>query len=396
MHLATKIVKFEKICEKVLTPIQKGSILWSRRTGKPVKGVKEKVQEMKKNLIKTTILTIMLAIAFIPVSAFASTSESKREDASKAAAPADLYITNVSTTANSAKFTVKTSSKDEEIVVRYADNKEMDNAKEVSVNSNNTSFEITNLKSASKYFVEYRRANTIVRMEVYTLGPNPTLDKNNAITKAILAKANTRGNITVELPYAVSKNVISKYIYQLETTYPQYFLKYNYAARLRVSGSGVVAVMFTYDSASAKKEAAVNKKVDEIVKVAKKQKNQKAKIQYVENELCKLIKYNKSTANCRNTYGALVEKKANCMGYSAAFALCMNKLGIQVETKTNNAGSHIWNMVKVGSKWVNNDACWDDANRTVGKITFRNAKNKDVKVKKYTTERYFLKASHQM
>lgn len=69
----------------------------------------------------------------------------------------------------------------------------------------------------------------------------------------------------------------------------------------------------------------------------------------------------------RTIYGALVDRKANCMGYARAMTYLMNRLGIECVSVTGSAqssdgeyGLHEWNAIKIKDNWYQLDVCWDD------------------------------------
>lgn len=91
-------------------------------------------------------------------------------------------------------------------------------------------------------------------------------------------------------------------------------------------------------------------KVNAIVAKARRENTTRKRVIVVNNELCKIITYNKTTKNCHNTYGAFVEGKAKCDGYSKAFYLCMKRLGIPCEYVSVTAKSgigHMFNRVTI-------------------------------------------------
>lgn len=59
-------------------------------------------------------------------------------------------------------------------------------------------------------------------------------------------------------------------------------------------------------------------------------------------------------------YGALVEKKATCMGYTYAFQQLAEELGLESWMVTSSSLNHAWNMVKLGKSYYNVDTTWDD------------------------------------
>lgn len=73
-------------------------------------------------------------------------------------------------------------------------------------------------------------------------------------------------------------------------------------------------------------------------------------------------------------YGALVNQLAVCEGYARSFQMLMNGLGVDC-VGVQGKGSddfHIWNAVKMGDKWYNVDATWDDREEIYEQYTYFN------------------------
>ena len=66
-----------------------------------------------------------------------------------------------------------------------------------------------------------------------------------------------------------------------------------------------------------------------------------------------------------SSYDVLVDGKGICQGYALAYQELLVKIGFKVGTDTLlvklPSGRHMWNMVKVNSKWYHIDTTWDDA-----------------------------------
>ncbi len=88
------------------------------------------------------------------------------------------------------------------------------------------------------------------------------------------------------------------------------------------------------------------------------------RLQCVQQYLAFNIVYDKTTENCGDLYGALVNGRAKCDGYSAAFQFCSKMLDIPCVTFTGDVvseGRHAWNAVRMeDGKWYHVDATWDD------------------------------------
>ena len=60
--------------------------------------------------------------------------------------------------------------------------------------------------------------------------------------------------------------------------------------------------------------------------------------------------------------------KSQCSGYAAALSLALRHFGIQDMVATSS--DHAWNIVKIGGKWYNCDATWDDTATTGIRIPY--------------------------
>lgn len=70
----------------------------------------------------------------------------------------------------------------------------------------------------------------------------------------------------------------------------------------------------------------------------------------------------KRSENSENPYGALINKKAICMGYTTSFQMFMDMLGVESIIVRGEAldEEHAWNMVHIGENWYHVDCTWDD------------------------------------
>ncbi|MGN1206341.1 MAG: transglutaminase domain-containing protein, partial [Eubacterium sp.] len=93
-----------------------------------------------------------------------------------------------------------------------------------------------------------------------------------------------------------------------------------------------------------------------------------AKVKAIHDFVCALITYTEDVDHASSVYSAYTRGEGLCNSY----ALCMYKLlveagvpchwiGGSAGTGRDSAG-HAWNIVKLGDKWYNLDATWDDAN----------------------------------
>lgn len=114
-----------------------------------------------------------------------------------------------------------------------------------------------------------------------------------------------------------------------------------------------------YDEAVKKVNAEISKIVKQANKVKKKKGTRKAIIK-VNDLLKKKISYDTKAKYGVNAYGALIKRKAYCMGYSRAFSMCMAKMKIRCLYEMKKDGTHIWNRVKIGNKWLVVDVTAND------------------------------------
>lgn len=57
--------------------------------------------------------------------------------------------------------------------------------------------------------------------------------------------------------------------------------------------------------------------------------------------------------------GAILKKRANCMGYALGYIVLLEKAGIEAKCVSSESMAHMWNLVKVGGKWYHVDLVWD-------------------------------------
>ena len=61
-------------------------------------------------------------------------------------------------------------------------------------------------------------------------------------------------------------------------------------------------------------------------------------------------------------YGAIVDRKAVCMGISKAVSLILNKVGVDCGTYSDESSNHIWNIIKIDGDDYHLDVTWDIPN----------------------------------
>ncbi|SER78388.1 hypothetical protein SAMN02910429_01073 [Lachnobacterium bovis] len=98
-------------------------------------------------------------------------------------------------------------------------------------------------------------------------------------------------------------------------------------------------------------------KVENWIKTVNKKKTTMQKLRTLENILDKQTLY-KSGEIDQSVVSAVLEGKTVCAGYSKTFTMICNAIGNESVCVTGSG--HEWSRVKIGNKWYNVDATWDD------------------------------------
>ncbi len=87
------------------------------------------------------------------------------------------------------------------------------------------------------------------------------------------------------------------------------------------------------------------------------------KIKSIYDYICRVCNYDYSTnynGKKFSAYAAMVNGSAVCQGYCTLLYKMLKEAGI--ENRIVTSSSHSWNIVKLGNKYYNLDATWDDSN----------------------------------
>ena len=114
--------------------------------------------------------------------------------------------------------------------------------------------------------------------------------------------------------------------------------------------------------------AAIDKKVDEIVSGVSAEMSDLEKVLYVHDWLCLNAEYDTVRLNNgtipRTSYdvrGMFLYGIGVCQSYTWCFDYVMDRFGIPCINVTSDPMNHTWNQVKVGGYWYNMDITWDDS-----------------------------------
>jgi len=137
---------------------------------------------------------------------------------------------------------------------------------------------------------------------------------------------------------------------------------------------------YTMSKAAAVKS---NNKMNKVAGKCKARGSKANRVKKIHNWLIKRTKYDTKASNAQryNAYGALVNKKAVCMGYAMAFKMIAENNGVEAKVVMNKKGTHAWNIVKIGAKWYNVDVTHDDMGK---KASTKKLLVSDKKVGKHT------------
>lgn len=122
------------------------------------------------------------------------------------------------------------------------------------------------------------------------------------------------------------------------------------------------------DSELDAKWRAADKKANAIVKKKlKKSMTAEQKLRKIHDYLMKTCRYDYKLTeidgyeDALTAYGVLVKKKGVCQGYTAAFSLLAQKAGVYSIAVCGkvSSGSHTWNYVRLGKKYLHIDCTWD-------------------------------------
>lgn len=200
----------------------------------------------------------------------------------------------------------------------------------------------SSISSAAKYVKQQMMA----RSQELNFNITSTSDNFDSILNSIFQKA-----------WAVTSN-------PQEGDYLRYHIYgYAYNGGYRYSAGEYtyyVKIVFTYQSTSSQ-ETKMKKEIASAVSSLKLSGNSDIqKIKKIHDYICAKVSYDYSYSR-HSAYNALCQGSAVCQGYANLFyAMCV-KAGISVRSVTGkgNGGDHIWNIVKLGTKWYNVDTTWD-------------------------------------
>ena len=263
------------------------------------------------------------------------------------------------------------------VLVQWSTAADFKNAKSKKfyTNQKTSTKSITGLTKNTTYYIRIKSykgdlSSDWITTSFKTIGSAPSTSTSNATTKKIIQGMRGNKTFTITLPQSAGRTDAHNYIYTITSNRPHLDkFNINYICPTK-DCNAVTQIKFTYNSKKATIANALNKKVMKIVKGAKKKKGTRAKVKYVNKQICKTCSYHYAAykahkkgnytkyKHCYDAYGCLVEHKAVCAGYSEAFAAIMTELNIP--NTYAHSPNHRWNKVKIGKKWYHVDVTWND------------------------------------
>lgn len=229
----------------------------------------------------------------------------------------------------------------------------------------------------------------------------PFISKNGEDIKNILEqfnalpKSDKAETLFFDFPIQTSRQKAWEYVNYWQALYPEYFLMSEDTVRPVFSGDQFMGIkvkkVYSYNEAS-KRAQKVNKKIDKIVKEAKKKPSAKEKITYVNDAISDRLEYDKSTKKKDNgSPYCIVTGDAVCNGYSTVFYACMHRLHMPCIIRLSNSKPmHSWNLVKTKGKWEHIDTCWNDGQNTHAYMWMSDSEVKQLDSHQYDDEFFTL------
>lgn len=264
-------------------------------------------------------------------------------------------------------------------VVEWSKSSDFSNATSITLtkDSSDKKKKLQNLTKNTKYYLRAKSVKKVsggticsdwVTLTVMTLGDAPSISIKNATTKKLVSQMRQNKSFTIDLPRRISHADAARYVNAIRDPRP-HLDKFQVSYQSDPNDhSAICSLKFKYKESKAKKANALNKKLMKIVRGAKKKKGTRAKVKYVNKQLCKTCTYHWAAyrsskgyskyPNAYNAYGCLVQHKAVCSGYTDAFAAIMTELNIK--NGYGHSPNHIWNKVKIGKRWYHVDVTWND------------------------------------
>lgn len=318
---------------------------------------------MYKRIIALCVSLILLSV----MPAFAA--ESTNEQSVQVKAPTNLIATDVRTDLMYFSFGFDRTDKNyDSCEVQYATQSNYSGAKTVILKRQDHVY-AGNLKPNSPLYVRARYMKDGVAVSPYatavfrTASNVPSTSPSNTVTKAITARMKKGKSFTYAFPAKYDPYDAEWYITYIQYGLPQYDY---YNVQIIEKDELATHVKMTYNKSKATKAKKVRTQMNKIIKKAKKKKGTKAKVTYINQQLCKRASYDYTAARSSNSkyayahepYGCLVKRKAVCDGYAKSFYAITRALKIPSALVFGDA--HAWNKVKISGKWYYVDSSQND------------------------------------
>lgn len=187
------------------------------------------------------------------------------------------------------------------------------------------------------------------------------MDAKKKSQYTILEDAVAQMKDAVLIPDIVSDEVEALYL-QVYYDHPEFFWMNN-SYSYRMSGNGV-EIVFEYTCTAKekeKREAVINRQVQEILAGMPTDSGEYEQIKYVFETLVNMTDYNLDAPDNQNIYSVFGNWESVCAGYARATQHLLNQVGIECIYVVGEAGeNHAWNIVKCEGKYYYVDTTWGD------------------------------------
>lgn len=235
---------------------------------------------------------------------------------------------------------------------------------------------LTGLKYNTQYYIKVRLEKTVGNDIFYsnfaiarphTAKSVPKFSINNKHVKSIICKMKKNKSFTYVFKSHYNKTALMNLYSDIKLAYPQYACRYNSIISSSEDGNSYCKLKCTIKKNKIKKGKQLERKINAIARKANRKGSRRNKVKYIDDYLCNTCRYDYDLYYHHRTnynhpsyslYGCLIKHKAVCQGYAEAFKAIATKC--RIPNKLVYSTSHVWNKVKIGSRWYHVDSTWND------------------------------------